>query len=35
MGPVETHIIGIALQYLIEFYAYTLFYIHFTACIFY
>ena len=34
MDPVVTHIIGIALQLLIEFYAYTLLYIHFTACIF-
>ena len=34
MDPVVTHIVDIALYILIEFYAYTLFYIHFTACVF-
>ena len=34
MDPVVTHIVGIALLILIESYAYTLFYTHFTACVF-
>ena len=34
MDPVVTHIVGITLYILFEFYAYTLFYIHFTAYVF-
>ena len=34
MDPVVTHIVGITLYILFEFYADTLFYIHFTAYVF-